>query len=180
MDGYCCVLIEGADLDKLQQESGGHRLQRVPPTEKRGRVHTSTVTVAIMDMDTPTQLRIDPCDVQVEWFSGTGKGGQHRNRHANSCRLTHISTGITVTSQTRSRTNSYKNAMEELTRRLLHECSHTQHQDRSQQRKQQVGSGMRGDKIRTIAFQNDVVTDHRTGKRCSAQDYLRGHMDRLW
>ena len=172
--------MEGADLDPLQQEAGGHRLQRVPPTEKRGRVHTSTVTVAVMDTDSMTQLEIDPGDVQVEWFSGTGKGGQHRNKHANSCRLIHTPSGIMVTSQTRSRTNSYKNAWEELTRRLQVQNSQSHHQDRSQQRRQQVGSGMRGDKIRTIAFQNDIATDHRTGKRCSAHEYMRGHMDRLW
>lgn len=155
-------------------------MQRVPPTERRGRVHTSTVTVAVIDPSNSQSFAIDVKDLQVEWFSGTGKGGQHRNRHMNSCRLKHILSGLVVTSQTRSRVNSYNNALETLTQLLQKQTINTNHVVVNQTRKTQIGSGERGDKIRTIRFQDDWVVDHRTGKTLTATQFMQGNMDQLW
>lgn len=167
-------------MSELMNEAGGHRIQRIPSTERSGRVHTSTVTVAVLDELSSNPYTIPETDLSVSWFSGTGGGGQHRNKHQNSCRLKHIPTGITVTSQTRSRENSYKEAYSTLVSRLEELESQSSHLEFSSQKKIQVGSGMRGDKIRTIRFQDDQVADHRILKTIKAKDYMRGNMDLLW
>ena len=102
----------------LDNEPGGHRIQRVPPTERKGRVHTSTVTVAVLDPSI-AQTAIQDRDLRVEWYSGTGAGGQYRNKHQNSCRITHIPTGIQATAQCRSRENSYTEARAAIEQRVL-------------------------------------------------------------
>ncbi len=180
--GYFSITLEleGNNLAKLEQEAGGHRIQRVPPTERSGRVHTSTVTVAVLDKLEKQTIEIKDKDLQIDWFSGTGAGGQHRNKHQNSCRLMHKPTGIVATAQTRSRENSYKLAYEDLVKRLADIEQLKQHNDFATLKRSQVGSGMRGDKIRTVRFQDDQANDHRTGKRIRAENYMRGHMDRLW
>ena len=142
-------------------------------------MHTSTVTVAVLEYY-KQEINLDDNDLVVEWFSGTGAGGQHRNKTQNSCRLIHKPTGIVASAQTRSRTNSLENARQVLLERMTTAQSETVHNSLSQTRKTQVGSGQRGDKIRTIQFQNDNAVDHRTGKRCTAQDYIKGHMYKLW
>lgn len=172
--------LEGPDLTKLEQEAGGHRLQRIPPTERSGRVHTSTVTVAVLDPSERQQVAISENELRIEWFSGTGAGGQHRNKHQNSCRLTHIHSGITVSAQTRNRDSSFKQALDDL-RSRLERISFEQHQTESGAiKKQQIGSGQRADKIRTIRFQDDRATDHRNDRRIRASEYMRGGMDALW
>jgi len=119
-------------------------------------------------------------DLEVTWFSGTGPGGQNRNKVMASCRLRHIPSGIMITAQTRSRANSLEQARSDLTRRLEEiQLLESETVARSE-RLRQVGSGQRGDKIRTIQFQNDMATDHRTNKRITAEQYLKGQMDRLW
>ena len=123
---------------------------------------------------------IKESDLRLEWFSGTGCGGQHKNKHQNSCRLIHIPTGITQTAQTRSRENSYKLAYTELIK-LVSKISYDNHKGQTASiRKDQVGSGMRGDKIRTLRFQDNTAVDHRTGKRMLADKFMRGFMDELW
>jgi peptide chain release factor 1 len=179
--GETHIQVEGSDLSSLHNESGGHRIQRVPPTEKRGRVHTSTVTVAVIDSEVDCDSTpIPEHELRVEWYSGTGKGGQHRNKHQNSCRLTHIPSGIVATAQTRSRNNSYDLALQEVQKRLDDVRRRSYTNTIATDRKQQVGSGMRGDKIRTYRFQDDVVQDHATGKRTSASKVLKGYFDQLW
>lgn len=155
-------------------------MQRVSPTERRGRTHTSTVTVAVLDDLSISKIDVNQTDYELTWYSGTGKGGQNRNKCMTSCRIKHIATGIIVTSQTRSRNNSFDEAMSELKTRLtkLHELSI--HNNVSNSRKEQVGSGQRGDKIRTIQFQHDSAIDHRTGKRITAEQYMKGDIDKLW
>ena len=177
--GATRIEIQGPDLRGLVNEAGGHRIQRVPPTERKGRVHTSTVTVAVLDPAVP-QFTVDPKDIRTEWYSGSGAGGQHRNKHQNSCRLTHIPTGIVSTSQCRSRQNSYTEAYETLLQRLDEKYRGAYNAAQSVERKQQVGSGQRGDKIRTYRFQDDQVKDHNTGKSASCSKVLRGHFDLLW
>jgi peptide chain release factor 1 len=177
--GEVHILVEGNDLFGLEQEAGGHRIQRVPPTERRGRVHTSTVTVAIVDPSRPT-VTVKESDLKIEWYSGTGAGGQHRNKHQNSCRLTHTPTGITVTAQCRSRENSYAQAVAEIHQRVVKQHEIVYNGDLAKNRKEQVGSGMRGDKIRTYRFQDDRVQDHRTDVVASVKKILAGNFDVLW
>lgn len=174
------MVIEGKDLTGLENESGGLRIQRVPPTEKRGRVHTSTVTVAVLDHAISTQPVLDDRDLRIEWFHGTGPGGQHRNKHANSCRLIHLPTGTVTTCQSRSRESSLASAREEMARRLREETMTRQHLEINYHRRSQLGSGQRGDKTRTIQFTNDRVVDHRTGGSMRASDFMSGFMHRLW
>ena len=172
--------LEGADLTPWSQEAGGHRIQRVPPTEKRGRVHTSTVTVAVLDVPPRSQIQLQECDLEIQWFSGTGAGGQHRNKTQNSCRLIHKPTGVVAMASTRSRANSLDQARAVMIDRLQEQANLVNHSSRAQTRKDQVGSGMRGDKIRTIQFTHDQVVDHRTLKRITAEKYMRGFMNELW
>jgi peptide chain release factor 1 len=179
--GECSLEVEGADLSGLDNEPGGHRIQRVPPTERKGRVHTSTVTVAVIDSlegSIPSQL--NPKDLKIEWYSGTGAGGQNRNKVMCSCRLTHIPTGIVRSSQTRSRITSYDLAYKELSKAVSDGIEAESHLLVSLGRKKQVGTGMRGDKIRTYRFQDDVVSDHNTGKKSSVKKVLAGNFDMLW
>jgi len=135
--------------------------------------------VAIIDPEI-TINNIDKIDLRIEWYSGTGAGGQFRNKHQNSCRITHIPSGTVVTSQTRSRKNSLKLAMDEITIRVNQTTINKSSSETAAVRKEQVGSGMRGDKKRTIQFQNNRVTDHVTGKKMSADRYMKGFIDDLW
>ncbi len=159
-------------------EAGGHRIQRVPPTERRGRVHTSTVTVSVLsDDDTP---KVDP-RFKVRWFSGTGKGGQHRNKHQNCCELTEPETGLTRIGQSsRSRESNYREAEAALLADLETRHSNKRGKQKNAVRKQQIGSGMRGDKRRTYRFQDDSVVDHMTGKQAKASIVMKGAFDLLW
>ena len=172
-------MVEGADLSGLYNEPGGHRIQRVPPTERKGRVHTSTVTVAVVDPDQPT-VSVCESDLRIEWYSGTGAGGQHRNKHQNSCRITHVPTGITAKAECRSRENSLTQAKESIQKRVDQKLQEYYNSDLATKRRQQVGSGMRGDKIRTYRFQDDRVQDHITGKSASTKKVLAGNFDLLW
>jgi peptide chain release factor 1 len=177
--GETRIEVEGSDLSGLDNEPGGHRIQRVPPTERKGRVHTSTVTVAVLE-DHVISTNINEQDIRIEWFSGTGAGGQYRNKHQNSCRIVHVPTGLTVTAQCRERSNSLKQARQELERRLKENEARSVANKVSGIRKTQMGSGMRGDKIRTYRFQDDRVVDHITGKSASCERVLKGHFELLW
>jgi peptide chain release factor 1 len=177
--GEVHILVEGADLSGLQNEPGGHRIQRVPPTERKGRVHTSTVTVAIVDSQVISTV-IAEHDLEIEWYSGTGAGGQHRNKHQNSCRITHKPTGITAKAECRSRTNSLAEATSAIQKRVDQLLQSKYNSDLASNRKSQVGTGMRGDKIRTYRFQDDRVQDHITGKTSSVKKVMAGNFDLLW
>jgi len=164
----------------LNNESGGHRIQRVPPTERKGRVHTSTVTVAIIDESDCPDIDIKDSDLKIEWYSGTGAGGQYRNKHQNSCRITHIPTGIVSKAECRSRTNSLDEARSDIQKRVGDSVKNSYNNKVSKDRKKQVGTGMRGDKIRTYRFQDDKVQDHMTGKISKCNIVLKGNFDLLW
>ena len=119
-------------------------------------------------------------DLKVEWYSGTGAGGQYRNKHQNSCRITHLPTGTVVKSECRSRQNSLNEAMAEIQRRIDELTQRQYNSNIARDRKSQVGSGMRGDKIRTYRFQDDSVQDHLTGNRAKCSQVLKGNLDLLW
>ncbi len=163
----------------MESEAGGHRIQRIPPTERKGRVHTSTVTVAVIDPEV-TAVAFNERDCDISWFSGTGAGGQHRNKHQNSCRIVHTPTGITAVAQCRSRTNSLAEAMGIIQKRLDETVRSKYNKAIAQDRKQQVGSGERGDKIRTYRFQDDRVQDHQNGNTASVKKVMSGNFDLLW
>lgn len=126
-------------------------------------------------------MKLNERDLKIEWFSGSGAGGQHRNKHQNCIRLLHVPTGIKVIGATeRSRAANQKIAMEELDRRLNEMLLSSHTKDVAKLRKTQVGTGMRGDKIRTYRFQDDVVTDHITGKTASVRQVMKGNFELLW
>lgn len=179
-----CLSVAGKDLSGFQNEAGGHRVQRVPPNERRGRVHTSTVTVAVTspgeaDSRDPLLQRAD-ADFRVEWFSGSGAGGQHRNRHLNCSRIVHIPTGLKQERQGRSREANYRDAMAALIAMLDDRLRSGSKAVEDDVRRLQIGSGMRGDKRRTYRFQDDAVVDHVTGKSMQASKAMKGGFSRLW
>lgn len=162
-------------------EAGGHRWQRIPPTEKRGRVHTSTVTVAVLDAPSEHEVRIDPRDVDEKFVRGSGPGGQHRNTSATCVQLTHRPSGVSIrVDGGRSLTFNRRTAMTLLRARLEQAEDTRATTDRNARRRTQLGSGQRGDKRRTVALQRDQVVDHQSGKRMSAKRYLRGELRELW
>ena len=173
-------MVEGKDLSSLENEAGGHRIQRVPRNERQGRVHSSTVTVAIVAADRGYEdVRVNPGDLKVEYYSGTGAGGQHRNKHQNSVRITHLPTGLMRTAQTRSRDSSYREAMEALRMDLDAYQRTEQSQSANCLRRRQVGSGERSDKRRTYRFQENRVIDHVTGKAAPCSMVMNGGFDLL-
>jgi peptide chain release factor 1 len=118
-------------------------------------------------------------DVRTEWFSGTGAGGQHRNKHQNSCRLIHLPTGIVVTSQQRKRVRSFATAWDELERRVQAQMQGQLTDATDILRAELTGSGMRADKVRTYRFQDDQVKHHKTGKCAKASQVMAGRFDLL-
>jgi peptide chain release factor 1 len=137
------------------------------------------VTVAVIDESTPLITVLD-ADLKIEWYSGTGAGGQYRNKHQNSCRITHLPTGMTAKAECRSRTNSLEQARAAIQQRVDNETKRCYNSIIASDRKSQVGTGMRGDKIRTYRFQDDQVQDHITGKRSSVKKVIAGNFDLLW
>jgi len=180
--GFLLMRVTGRNASQaFCHESGGHRFQRVPPNEKRGRVHTSTVTVAILEEPSEHEVRIDPRDLEEQFTRGSGKGGQHRNKTDTCVILKHKPSGIQVrVDGGRSQADNRLSALGILRARLKAAGTTKKTKERNAKRRRQVGTGMRGDKVRTIAMQRDTVTDHNTGKTMRAKHYLRGNLSDLW
>lgn len=173
--GFVSVEFTGDGAKSLFiNEGGGHRWQRVPPTEKKGRVHTSTVTVAVLDTFNPEICQLSDRDVDIKTTVGTGPGGQHRNKTESCVVATHRETGISVRVDMKSQYQSKTMALKILSARVAEVQQANAMNERSQDRKQQVGSGMRGDKVRTYRVQDDRVTDHRTNKKWRLKKWMRG------
>lgn len=159
----------------FRDEPGGHRWQRVPPTEKRGRVHTSTITVAVLREATEAQIRLDPRDLEVSHCRGSGAGGQHRNVTDSAVIIRHVPSGLVVRCESeRSAHQNKATALALLRARLWAAAEEARVGAIAATRRRQVGSGMRGDKRRTIRCQDGVVTDHVTGRRWTLRAYERG------
>jgi peptide chain release factor 1 len=159
----------------FQDEAGGHRWQRVPPTEKRGRVQTSTVTVAVLEEPTPTQVRIDDRELEWQTCRASGSGGQKVNKTESAVQLKHVPTGLSVRVESeRSQHQNRATARTLLGARIWERERQRLQRERDANRRDQVGAGQRGDKRRTIAVQRGTVVDHVTGRNWTLRDYLRG------
>lgn len=171
--GFIAFYAAGG-MGLFSAEGGGHRWQRVPPNERRGRVHTSTVTVAVLDPHPPTSFRLNLGDVSIVATRGTGPGGQHRNT-TNSCIVaTHRPSGLTARVDMRSQHRSRALALEILSAKLSGRAERANAESANRVRQEQIGSGMRGDKIRTYRTQDDRVTDHRTNRTWRLRDWAQG------
>lgn len=159
----------------FKDEPGGHRWQRIPPTEKRGRVHTSTITVAVLDEMGGPDHEVRDEDLVWRTCRGSGNGGQNRNKRDTAVQLTHLPTGIQIRCE--AERNQHQNRVTALTmlrQRLAEQARQERAGARESERRAQVGSGMRGDKRRTIRVQDGQVNDHVTGRRWELKAYLRG------
>ena len=181
-DGSTPIVITAKNLPKgFEHEAGMHRIQRVPPTEQRGRVHTSTVAVAILDEGRATPLSLHASDLHKRWHSGTGAGGQHRNKTQNCLELTHLPTGLQVSANGRSRKDNERRAIELLKDAVADHFSRQQHDQIDASRRQQSGDRSRsGERIRTWRFQDGKVIDHRSRKTARVRDIVRNGTSCLW
>ena len=166
---------------KLKFESGVHRVQRVPETESQGRVHTSTVTVAVLPEVEDIEVNIDEKDLKVDTLRSSGAGGQHVNKTESCIRMTHIPTGIVVLCQDeRSQTKNREKAMRVLKSRLYDFYQSQYDKEYSENRRSQVGTGDRSERIRTYNFPQGRVTDHRIGLTLySLDNFMLGDIDEM-
>lgn len=175
--------IEGKGAySRLKFESGVHRVQRVPATESSGRIHTSTATVAVLpEVDDVPEVEINPNDIEVDTYRASGAGGQHVNKTSSAIRITHIPTGIVVTCQDqRSQHKNRDKAMRVLKARLYEMAMQKHASELAENRKSQVGTGDRSERIRTYNFPQRRVTDHRIGFTLyQIDDFINGDMDEL-
>jgi len=174
--------IEGRGAySRLKFESGVHRVQRVPVTESSGRIHTSTVTVAVLPEAEEVEVQIDPKELRIDVFRSTGPGGQSVNTTDSAVRITHLPTGMVVTCQDeKSQHKNRAKALKVLRARLLELARAEKEAEISQARRLQVGTGDRSERIRTYNFPQGRVTDHRIGLTLhSLQRILEGELAEL-
>lgn len=174
------IIGEGA-YSKFKYESGVHRVQRVPETEASGRIHTSTVTVAVLPEAEDVEININPADLQIDTFRASGAGGQHINKTESAIRITHIPSGLIVECQDeRSQYKNKEKAMKVLKSRLLEIKTKEQTDAMAFERKNQVGTGDRSERIRTYNYPQGRVTDHRIGLTLyKLESVLNGDIDEV-
>ena len=175
-------MIEGAGAySRLKYESGVHRVQRVPDTETQGRIHTSTVTVAVLPEAEDVELEINPADLKIDTFRSSGAGGQHINKTSSAIRVTHIPTGTVVECQDeRSQFKNKDKALKILRSRLLDAAQREHDEAIASDRKAQVGTGDRSERLRTYNYPQGRVTDHRIGLTLYKLDQiLNGDIDEV-
>jgi peptide chain release factor 1 len=174
------LLVESPDAyPRLKYESGVHRVQRVPETESQGRIHTSTVTVAVLAEPEDVDIKVSPEELRIDVFRSSGPGGQHVNTTDSAVRITHIPTGLVVTCQDeKSQHKNKAKAMRVLRARLQEKVQEQKEQEVSEERRKQVGTGDRSERIRTYNFPQGRVTDHRIGLTLyRIEDILAGNLD---
>ncbi len=173
-DGLIVFKATGDDA-LFYGEAGGHRVQMISPTDKKKRVHTSTITIAVLPEISEKQISIKDRELIWKTCRGSGPGGQHRNKTESAVQVTHIPTGLSVRCESeRSQHHNKVSALELLRARLWEQTKKALTKQRTDDRKEQVGSGMRGDKRRTVRHQDGQVVDHITGRKWRLKDYLRG------
>jgi peptide chain release factor 1 len=182
LEGYKSLIaeIEGENVyDDLKQESGVHRVQRIPKTEKAGRVHTSTASAAIIPEVEPKEIQINPNDLEISFFRSSGPGGQNVNKVETAVRILHIPTGIIVSSQAGRSQHANRETAMNLLRAKLYEQKQLEEQKKlGALRKEQIGMAERAEKIRTYNFPDDRVTDHRINKKWhNIEKILDGELD---
>ncbi|MBQ8569143.1 MAG: peptide chain release factor 1 [Oscillospiraceae bacterium] len=174
--------IEGdGAYSRLKFESGVHRVQRVPETESQGRIQTSTVTVAVLPEADEVELNISPTDLKIDVFRASGAGGQHINKTESAVRITHLPTGVVVECQDeRSQHKNKDKAMKILSSRLFEALQQEQNDKIASDRRSQVGTGSRSERIRTYNFPEGRLTDHRIGLTIYRLEYmLNGNIDEV-
>jgi len=168
LGGFKEIIFEiknGNIFSKMKHEGGVHRVQRIPKTEKGGRTHTSTVSVAVLVKPKKAFLKIKPDDLKIDFYRASGPGGQYVNRRETAVRITHLPSGLVVTSQTeRNQLQNKENAMAILEARLLEKKEIEELEKLGEKRKAQIKWAKRAEKIRTYNFPQDRVTDHRIKK----------------
>ena len=184
LGGYKEIVFELAGKEaflKMQYEGGVHRVQRIPKTEKQGRVHTSTVSVAVLPKPQEAQIKINPNDVRIEVCKASGPGGQNVNKRMTAVRAIHLPTGIAVTSQTeRSLPQNKESALSLLAAKLLEKQEMEQIGTLDEKRRAQIGWAKRAEKVRTYNFPQDRLTDHRVKKSFhNLEAIMDGKMDKL-
>jgi len=171
--------LSGEDVfRRLEFESGGHRVQRVPDTETKGRIHTSAATVAVMPEPEDVEVTISPDEYRKDLFCASGPGGQHVNKTASAVRLTHLETGIVVQCQDeKSQHKNFAKALRGLKTRLSERERQAEHDQRASARKSLVGSGDRSQRIRTYNFPQNRLTDHRINQSFTLDQVLTGRLN---
>jgi peptide chain release factor 1 len=179
MDLFIYV-FSGSDPKKIfNNEQGVHSWHRVPPTEKKGRVHTSSITVVILEENNYKEKELSTQDIRIETTRGTGPGGQHRNKTDSCVIVTHNPTGLKVVRDGRNQHKNKEDALKELKTRVndLYRSGHTS--EIVEERRGQIGNSERSDKRRTYRVKDNSVTDHITNKTASLKDILRGKIELL-
>lgn len=168
--------------EKMRCEGGVHRVQRIPETEKSGRIHTSTVTVAVLPYVEEKDFKIDPKDLRIDVYRASGPGGQYVNKRESAVRITHIPSGIMTTSQSaRTQIENRENVMKILFAKLAEREREKEEMKVGATRKSQIGTGDRSEKIRTYNFPQDRITDHRIKKSWhNIEKILDGNLDPLF
>jgi len=164
---------------KLKHEGGVHRVQRIPKTEKGNRIHTSTASVAVLKIPSETEIKINPSDIKMDFFKASGPGGQYVNKRQTAVRITHLPTGTIVSSQSsRNLEDNKKAALSILRAKLFEKAREEREKELHQERRSQIGSSMRAEKIRTYNFPQDRITDHRIKKTWrNIEKILEGNLD---
>ncbi len=182
LGGYKTVVLELKNKDawsQLKREAGVHRVQRIPITEKGGRVHTSTASVAVLPKPKQAQINIRPQDITFETYKASGPGGQNVNKRMTAVRIIHIPTGIVVTSQTqRNLQQNKENALAILEAKILEKQREELDKKIKGERRSQIGQAKRAEKIRTYNFPQDRITDHRIKKSWhNIEKIMNGRLD---
>jgi len=181
LGGFKEVVFKLSNSDvysKLKQESGVHRVQRIPKTEKSGRLHTSTATVAVLPEVKKEELKINPKDLKIDTYRASGPGGQYVNRRESAVRITHLPTGLAVAAQQeRTQLANKETALQILRSKLYAKQLEEKLKKEGAIRRQQIGTGERSEKIRTYNFPQDRITDHRINKKWhNLEDILNGNL----
>ncbi len=180
--GYKEIIFEisgSGAYSKIKQESGVHRVQRIPETEKGGRIHTSTATVAVLPYVEKSVIKLNPKDLKIDVFRSSGPGGQNVNKRESAVRITHIPTGIVVASQQeRTQQANRETATEILRSKIYAKKLEEEQKKEGADRKKQIGTADRSEKIRTYNFPQDRITDHRIGKSWhNIESILAGNLE---